>query len=124
MVNNEFKSSVETLLKVIIEQMEEQYFNEMESRILNRTDTSILNKRELRSVISLLAYEKGDYFFFVFDANINKDFRDDKVYSFLKKDLIKVKNEDWHKYIIRQKMKIEYLFKGNIITLESNASVL
>lgn len=91
-------------------------FNEMELRILNRTDTSILNKRELRSVISLLAYEKGDYFFFVLDANMNKDFRDDKVYSFLKKDLIKVKNEDWHKYIIRQKMEIDYLFKGNIIT--------
>lgn len=91
-------------------------FNEIESRILNRTDTSILNKRELRSVISLLAYEKGDYFYFVLDANMNKDFRDDKVYSFLKKDLSKVKKEDWHKYIIRQKMKIEYLFKGNIIT--------
>jgi len=31
MVNSEFKTSVEALLKVIIEQMEEQYFNEMES---------------------------------------------------------------------------------------------
>jgi thiol-disulfide isomerase/thioredoxin len=90
--------------------------DEMELRILNRTDTSILNKRELRSVISLLAYEKGDYFFFILDTNMNNDFRDDKVYSFLKKDLIKVKKEDWHKYIIREKMKIEYLFKGNIIT--------
>jgi len=105
--------------------IKEYDFNYLQSILKKyRKDSSLLNayeknrlfanpelknkKKYLNSVAALLIYEDAIKRHFILDANMNKSFTDDKIFSFPKKNLQKVKKTDWHKYLIRQRIKIEF----------------
>jgi thiol-disulfide isomerase/thioredoxin len=75
---------------------------------------SVNQKKIIKNKIHVLVFENKVFRFFILDSNNNSDFSDDRVYKFRIADLERPQQISSSKYIISEKIPIEYFYQNKV----------